>query len=212
MSTMEWCDVKPLLAGKSEFGAVYGVTAARVAEWLTRGTLDYSHARVISGSPYWLLEFVRRYGELTIRSKAVNETALQTIVDAQQPAAWVADIADLPVIVGQQEVMQIFGLEHGTLVEQAQKRGAWPVGDWNLSGSHLWLLDTALDAAALVAKDPTARPWAPAEVSRIRHRAVARIWEPDAEVVKALREGSYDGPGSKILPRGRAAKKAAPAD
>ncbi|WP_149038073.1 hypothetical protein [Kitasatospora sp. MBT63] len=207
------CGVKkPLLAGKSEFGAVYGVTAARVSEWVTRGNLDYSHARVISGSPYWLLDFVRRFGEMTTRSKAVDASALQAIVEAQQPAAWVTDVAELPVIVGQQEVMQIFGLEHGTLVEQAQKRGAWPAGDWSLSGSHLWLLDTVLEAAALVAKDPTARPWAPAEAERVRHRAVARIWTPDDAVVDALRVGSYDGPGSKILPRGRAAKKAAPTD
>ncbi|MER5642038.1 hypothetical protein ABT095_34515 [Kitasatospora sp. NPDC002227] len=204
--------MKPLLAGKSEFGAVYGVTAARVSEWVTRGVLDYSHARIISGSPYWLLDFVRRFGETTTRSKPVDEAALDALVASQQPAKWESEVAKLPALAGQQEVMAIFGLEHGTLVDQAQKRGAWPAGDWHLSGSHLWLLDTVLAAAELVADDPTARPWASAELERVRHKPLARVWKPDMTVVKELREGTYEGPGSKILPRGKAAKKAAPGE
>ncbi|TQF05577.1 hypothetical protein E6W39_29275 [Kitasatospora acidiphila] len=199
--------MKPLLAGKSEFGAIYGTTAARVSEWVTRGVLDYSYARVISGSPYWLLDYARKFGELTARPKAVDEAALEAVVASQQPAAWMANVADLPVIVGQQEVMAIFGLEHGTLVEQAQQRGVWPAGDWHLSGSHLWLLSTALEAAELVTADPTARPWAPPGAERVRQKPLSRIWAADDKVVDALRADTYDGPGSRILPRGRAAKK-----
>ncbi|MFF0409712.1 hypothetical protein ACFYUY_04665 [Kitasatospora sp. NPDC004745] len=199
--------MKPLLAGKTEFGMAYDTTAVRVSEWITRANLDYSRALIVSGSPYWLLSFVRGYGETTTRRRVLNEGALQAIADAQQPASWASDITAVPPIVGQQEVMALFGLEHGTLVQQAQARGTFPAGDWHLSGSHLWLLSTVLDAAELMAADLTARPWAPADAARARHKSLDRAWQADAGVVEALRSRTYDGPGSKILPRGRAAKK-----
>lgn len=68
--------------------------------------------------------------------------------------------------------------------------GRFAPADWTLSGSQLWLLDTVLEA-----------------VPALRQSARALPWSADEDVIAALREGRYDGPGSVVLTRGRWARK-----
>lgn len=68
--------------------------------------------------------------------------------------------------------------------------GRFPGCDWLLSGSMLWLLETVLDV-----------------VPDLRQSARSVSWDVDEEVVAALRGGTYDGPGSRVLTRGRHAAK-----
>lgn len=68
--------------------------------------------------------------------------------------------------------------------------GRFPQHDWVLSGSMLWLLETVLDA-----------------VPELRQSGRSVPWDADGEVVAALRGGTYDGPGSRVLTRGRHATK-----
>jgi hypothetical protein len=181
---------KPYMVGHQEFAALYRVEPQMVAQWLSpsRAALDPSTAIVISGVRYWPLGFACRYGSTTRRAKQIDK-AVKAHIMAAQGQGWLADLGDeLPPIVGQHEIIQIFNLpSQGTLATRIAAGGFRPP-DWLLSGSQLWLLDTVLDA-----------------VPELRASARSLPWEPDAQVVAALRDGTYDGPGSRVLTRGRVA-------
>ncbi|MEW1700371.1 hypothetical protein [Streptomyces sp. NPDC091278] len=176
--------------GSQEFAALYGVRPLQVSQWIGRGALTYEQARIVSGSPYWPMAFARSFGESTPRRKELDEGALDRLVAQQAPARWVSDVSDLPPLAGQQEAMALFGLGNAAVLTQQARPGGPAVPDWVLSGSPLWLLETLVDAApALQAKARTLS------------------WDVDRDVEAALRDGSYDGPGSVVRKRGPAAAK-----
>ncbi|MFI9391881.1 hypothetical protein ACIG53_13465 [Streptomyces bauhiniae] len=185
---------KPYLVGHQEFARLYGVDPKQVAQWLSpsRGSvLDPSTAVVISGVRYWPLGFAAGWGATTARFRQVDHDAKAQII-AEQGEGWEPrTAAELPPIVGQHEIIQIFNLPtQGTLATTIAS-GRFPEHDWLLSGSMLWMLDTVLDAAEM-----------------LRETARTLPWDVDEAVVTALRDGSYDGPGSSVLTRGRHARKA----
>ncbi|MFJ9907927.1 hypothetical protein ACIRVK_34480 [Streptomyces sp. NPDC101152] len=183
---------KPYLAGGAEFAALYDVKRLQVSQWISRDqTLDYRYAKIISGSPYWLLQFARRFGETTPRPRRLNETELARLVEEQAPGYWVGEVEQLPPLVGQAEVTALFRLEDSALVRKAVGTGRFRPADYTLSGSPIWLLEPIIeDAPSLQAS------------------ARGVEWAIDESILTALRDGTYDGPGSKIIPRGRAAAKA----
>ncbi|MBX7551520.1 hypothetical protein K1Y78_26645 [Streptomyces sp. tea 10] len=180
---------KPYLAGGAEFAALYDVKRLQVSQWISRDhTLDYRYAKIISGSPYWLLQFVKGFGQTTPRPKHLNETELARLVKEQDPGYWVGEVGQLPPLVGQAELVALFRLSSGALLRKATSTGRFRPADYTLSGSPIWLLEPVVeDAPAL--------------------KAGARgvEWAIDEEVLAALRNGSYDGPGARIVPRGKAA-------
>ncbi|MFK0279817.1 hypothetical protein ACIQVL_04985 [Streptomyces sp. NPDC090499] len=184
--------LKPYLVGYQEFAALYGVEAQMVSQWLSpsRGVLDPETAIVVSGVRYWPLGFACRFGTTTPRPKTLDVRYKERLI-TEQGAGWEADSRDqLPPIVGQQETIELFRLpSQGTLAMRIAA-GNFPKEDWVLSGSGLWLLDTVLDAA-----------------SGLRASARSLTWEVDETVAAALRDGTYEGPGSKVLTRGRHARK-----
>ncbi|MFM9596236.1 hypothetical protein ACKI1J_40705 [Streptomyces scabiei] len=184
---------KPYLAGGAEFAALYGVKRLQVSQWISRDhTLDYRYAKIISGSPYWLLQFVKRFGETTPRPRQLDTAELDRLVKEQSPGYWVGEVEQLPPLVGQAELAALFQLTDGALVRKAMSTGRFRPADYTLSGSPIWLLEPVVeDAPALQAS------------------ARGVEWAIDQQVLAALRNGTYDGPGSKIIPRGRAANKPA---
>lgn len=185
--------LKPYLVGHQEFAALYGVEPGMVGQWLSpsRRVLDPTTAIVVSGVRYWPLGFAARFGTTTPRHKQVNVRVKERLV-AEQGEGWMADLGDeLPPIVGQHEIIQIFHLPAQGNLATTIATGRFPNQDWLLSGSMLWLLDTVLEAAP-----------------SLRASARTLAWEADETVVSALREGTYDGPGSQVLTRGRHAQKA----
>jgi hypothetical protein len=183
---------KPYLVGHQEFAALYGVEAQMVGQWLSPsvGALDPATAIVVSGVRYWPLGFAARYGTTTPRFKQVHVRVKERLI-AEQGEGWEADLGDdLPAIVGQREIIELFHLpSQGTLATRIAS-GGFPKEDWLLSGSRLWLLDTVIEA-----------------VPELRASARSLSWEVDEKVAAALREGTYDGPGSVVLTRGRHARK-----
>ncbi|MGW3121346.1 hypothetical protein ACWDBW_30050 [Streptomyces sp. NPDC001107] len=171
---------------------MYRVEPQMVSQWLapSRGVLDPAAGIVVSGVRYWPLGFACRFGGTTPRPKVLDVLYKERLM-AQQGAGWEADSRDqLPPIVGQQEIIALFSLpSQGTLATRIAA-GNFPERDWLLSGSQLWLLDTVLDA-----------------VPDLRARARTLSWEVDEAVAAMLRDGSYDGPGSRVLTRGRHARK-----
>lgn len=70
--------------------------------------------------------------------------------------------------------------------------GRFRPADYTLSGSPIWLLAPVVeDAPALQAG------------------ARGVDWAIDEKVLAALRDGGYEGPGARIVPRGKAASKPA---
>jgi hypothetical protein len=184
---------KPYLVGGAEFAALYGVKRLQVSQWISRdGTLDYRYAKIISGSPYWLLAFAKRFGETTPRPKQLNEAALQQLIKQQDPGYWVSEVSQLPPLVGQSELVSLFQLPSSALLRGAVRSGRFRPADYHLSGSPIWLLEPVVeDAPALQAGARDVK------------------WAIDGKVLSALRKGTYDGPGSVIVPRGRAASPSA---
>ncbi|ORT54292.1 hypothetical protein [Streptomyces sp. CB03238] len=183
---------KPYLVGHQEFAALYGVEAQMVGQWLapSRGVLDPATAIVVSGVRYWPLGFACRFGQTTARPKTLHIRVKERLI-AEQGEGWEADLGDeLPPIVGQQEIIEMFHLPAQGNLATTIASGRFPEEDWLLSGSRLWLLDTVLDA-----------------VPALRESARSLPWDVDEEVIAALRAGTYDGPGSKVLTRGRHARK-----
>ncbi|MGW6886765.1 hypothetical protein [Streptomyces chartreusis] len=184
---------KPYLVGGAEFAALYDVRRLQVSQWISRDhTLDYRYAKIISGSPYWLLQFAKRFGETTPRPRQLNESELARIVKEQSPGYWAGEVEQLPPLVGQAELVALFQLTSGALLRKAMGTGRFRPADYTLSGSPIWLLEPVVeDAPALQAG------------------ARGVDWAIDEKVLAALRDGTYDGPGSKIIPRGRAASRQA---
>ncbi|MFJ4684698.1 hypothetical protein [Streptomyces sp. NPDC088789] len=183
---------KPYLVGGTEFAALYDVRRLQVSQWISRDhTLDYRYAKIISGSPYWLLQFAKQFGETTPRPRRLNVAEVERIVQSQSPGYWVGELDRLPPLVGQAELVALFKLPSSALLRKATGTGRFRPADYTLSGSPIWLLEQVVeDAPALQAG------------------ARGVDWAVDEKVLSALRDGSYDGPGSKIIPRGRAASKA----
>ncbi|MFD5425362.1 hypothetical protein [Streptomyces sp. NPDC127084] len=183
--------MKPYLAGGAEFAALYGVKRLQVSQWISRDqTLDYRYAKIISGSPYWLLHFVKGFGQTTPRPRHLNEAELARLVKEQDPGRWVSEVGELPPLVGLAEVEALFQLPSNALLRNAIGTGRFRPADYNLSGSPIWLLEPVVeDAPAL--------------------QAGARNvdWAIDERVLSSLRDGTYDGPGSRIVPRGKAASR-----
>jgi hypothetical protein len=183
---------KPYMVGHQEFAALYGVEPQMVGQWLSpsRAALDPATAIVVSGVRYWPLGFACRYGNTTTRFKQVNVRVKERLI-AEQGEGWVADTRDqLPPIVGQQEIIELFHLPAQGNLATAIATGRFPEADWLLSGSPLWLLDTVIEA-----------------VPALRESARSLPWDLDETVAEALRAGTYDGPGSVVLTRGRHARK-----
>ncbi|MFE2179042.1 hypothetical protein [Streptomyces sp. NPDC059455] len=183
---------KPYLVGHQEFAALYGVEPQMVGQWLapSRRVLDPATAIVVSGVRYWPLGFACRFGKTTIRPKLLNVRYKEQLM-AVQGEGWEADSKDqLPPIVGQHEIIELFHVpSQGTLATRIAQ-GSFPEEDWLLSGSRLWLLDTVIEAVPV-----------------LRASARSLPWEVDEKVAAALRAGTYDGPGSVVLTRGRHAQK-----
>lgn len=106
---MEWQRTRGRLEGSrtsphgAEFAALYDVKRLQVSQWISRDhTLDYRYAKIISGSPYWLLQFVKGFGETTPRPKHLNETELARLVKEQDPGYWVGEVSQLPRWWGRQ--------------------------------------------------------------------------------------------------------------
>lgn len=185
---------KPYLVGHQEFAALYRVDPKQVAQWLSpsRGSvLDPETAIIVSGVRYWPLGFAARWGATTARFRQVDLDVKARII-AEQGEGWDPDLGDeLPPIVGQQEIIELFHLPAQGNLATTIATGRFPERDWLLSGSMLWMLDTVLDA-----------------VPKLRESARGLPWDVDEAVVSALRDGKYDGPGSRVLTRGRHARKA----
>ncbi|MGW0822504.1 hypothetical protein [Streptomyces sp. NPDC002845] len=180
---------KPFLVGNQEFAALYSVKPQMIGQWMHRGVLDPANAVIVSGVHYWPLGFAKGYGTTTARPKHVDESVLEELTSSQSPG-WMAQTPEeLPPIVGQQETIALFGIPSQGTLAMTIASGRFPSADWELSGSRLWLLDTMLAAAPGLRETARSLPWA-----------------VDAEVLAALREGRYEGPGSQVLPRGRAAR------
>jgi hypothetical protein len=182
---------KPFLAGRKEFAALYGVKPTAVSEWLGRGVLDYEHARIVSGSAYWLLSFVRGFGQTQPRPKELDMRVLQQQVAAQEPGAWATSVDEVPPLLGLQEATALFGLTSQQNLSAVVRQGRFAPEDYRLSGSPLWLLDTLIEAAP-----------------EIRAKSRTVMWSIVPQVEAALRQGRYNGPGSVIVPRGLVAAKA----
>ena len=180
---------KPFLAGRQEFGALYGVKPAQVTQWVARDVLNYDRAVIVSGSPYWLMSFVRGFGQLTPRPKELDQLALQRILAEQEPGVWVESVDELPPLLGLQEATQLFGLSSQQNLSAVVRQGRFAAPDYQLSGSPLWILDTLIEAAP-----------------EIQAKSRTLTWAVDPAVETALRQRRYDGPGSVIVPRGSAAK------
>ncbi|MFE4424415.1 hypothetical protein [Streptomyces sp. NPDC056817] len=179
---------KPFLVGRKEFAALYGVKPTVVTQWVVRGGLDYEHAVIVSGSPYWLLSFARGYGQTRPRPKALDERALQQVVASQEPGVWARSKDEVPPLVGLQEAVQLFGMSSQQNLSAVVRQGRFAPADYRLSGSPLWLLDTIIEAAPDL---------------RAKSRTV--MWAIVPQVEAALRQGRYTGPGSTVVPRGPAA-------
>lgn len=182
---------KPFLAGRQEFGKLYGVNPAQVTQWLFRGVLTYDSAVIVSGSPYWLLSFVRGYGQTTARPKEIDELYLQQVASEQEPGWWATSTEEIPPVLGLQEITELFGMTSQQNLSAFVRKGLFLPPDYQLSGSPLWLLDSLIEGAPAM-----------------REKARKLAWAVDPEVEAALRQRRYTGPGSKIVPRGKAAAAA----
>lgn len=183
------------LVGHQEFAALYGVKPPQVSQWLQRKVLTDEEALVVSGVRYWTLRGALEFGPSATRPRHPDMSVALEIAAAQEPAGGstglpaleeMARRSDLPPIVGQQEIQQIFGaVPQGTLATAAAA-GRLAPPRWRLSGSPLWLLDDVLMS-----------------VPDLQSGARSLAWLPDEAVLARLRDGTYDGPGSVVHSRGR---------
>ncbi|MGW3827824.1 hypothetical protein ACWEAF_37555 [Streptomyces sp. NPDC005071] len=182
---------RPFLAGRQEFAAVYGVPGTLITQWLGRGILNYDRAVIISGSPYWLMSFVRDFEKIAPRRKEMDRRVLQQFVAEQEPGAWTESVDEVPPLLGLQETTQLFGLSSQQSMSSAVRKGGFVAPDYSLSGSPIWLLDTLINVAA--------------PMMQAKARTVP--WAVNPQVEAAFRQRRYTGPGSVIVPRGLAAKR-----
>ncbi|MCX4749247.1 hypothetical protein OG455_27705 [Kitasatospora sp. NBC_01287] len=183
-----------VLVGAQEFAGVYDGPARNTAQWIQRGVLGYDEAVIVSGRAYWPIGVAVQFGEATERKKVPNMEFVEKLVAEQAPgrsvkAALAVRAGDLPPIVGSQEIMVLVGEDPATAggpFSKAMKDGVFTEPDWRLSGSPLWLLPNAL-----------------AGLDRMRERPRSRPLEVIPAVLESLEGGTYDGPGSQVITRGR---------
>lgn len=185
---------KPLIVGRKEWAKIYRVAPSAVSDrWVPAGLVSYEDAVIVSGKPFWpgglAVDFALPPGS---RGRQLDETLLAELEKEQQATVRPMKKGELPPLVGQQEYGALFGVSQ-YMAANARNRGngMLPPEDYYLSGSPLWLLDTVLEGAE-----------ATMEKSR------GGVWQLQQDVVDALRAGRYDGPGSVIVKRGKAAESA----
>ncbi|GAA3371168.1 hypothetical protein GCM10020367_20740 [Streptomyces sannanensis] len=177
-------EVIPYLAGTQEFAAVCGVAPQQVSLWVKRGHIDYSNAVIISGKAYWPLAEARRH------AGAPDEAALKAVIAEQEHGRWADDVSEVPPLVGLQEIAELLHVTRIQAGAMYRSKGQLGEADRRVSGAPLWLLDRFVADV----------------VPALREKSRTKDWVVDAEVEAAIRERRYEGPGSCILPRGRAAK------
>lgn len=176
---------KAYLAGPEEFARLWspGKSKEAVATWRKRGLLTNEQALIVSGSPYWPLGYAVEWAD-TVRTvqKRPDAAELRAIKQAQGRGVMVSTAAEVEPVAGLQELTALYGLGRNVASAMRAKGGAsLPPEDYVVSGKPLWLVETLASAAAE------------------RGRTV------DEGVLAALRARTYDGPGSVVIARGRAA-------
>ncbi|MCX4666429.1 hypothetical protein OG453_07070 [Streptomyces sp. NBC_01381] len=179
---------KPLIVGRHEFAKLYRVGVTTVSNgWVFRGDLSYDDAAIVSGKPFWpgglAVAFAHPDGG---KERQLDKTVLRELEKEQRATFRPASKGELPALVGLQEYGALFGVTQQQ-VSSARRRGGGMVAadDYVLSSSPVWLLDSVLEAA---------------EETLARSRG--GTWRLHEDVVEALREGRYEGPGSSIAKRG----------
>lgn len=182
---------KPLIVGRKEFAKIYNVAPTAVSDrWIPDGILSYEDAVIVSGKPYWpggrAVDFALPPGS---RGRQLDEELLAELAEEQRATVRPMKKGELPPLVGLQEYAALFQVSK-FVVSNTRNRGGGmlPAEDYLLGGSPLWLLSTVLEGA-----DHT--------VAQSR----GGVWQLQDDVAAALREGRYDGPGSAISKRGKAA-------
>jgi hypothetical protein len=133
----------PYLLGHAEIAALFGVERQTSQKWKTDGTLP-SPDVVASGNPYWLLATVQHLegrGDRRITTERLNAYKAG-IADGYE----VAQVDELPVIVGVQEVARLLGTTSQTIARW-RSRDTLPEADLTLSRSPLWALESILSDA-----------------------------------------------------------------
>ncbi|MCZ1019739.1 hypothetical protein [Streptomyces noursei] len=182
---------KPLIVGRKEFAKIYNVAPTAVSDrWVPAGILSYEDAVIVSGKPFWpgglAVDFALPPGS---RGRQLDERLLAELEKEQEATVRPMKKGELPPLVGLQEYGALFNVSQ-YMAANARNRGGGmlPTEDYFLSGSPLWLLDTVLEAA-----------------ESTMEKSRGGVWQLQQDVVDALREGRYDGPGSVITKRGKAA-------
>ncbi|MFC4512268.1 hypothetical protein [Streptomyces ehimensis] len=185
---------KPLLAGRQEFARLYNVTEnALNVRWVPRGLLSYDDAVIVSGKYVFpggvAVGFALPEGS---NGRQLDKAALAELVK-EQGATWTPETkAELPKLMGTHEYAELYGTSHSRVAGYVKASSPLVVKpDYYVSSSPVWFVDTVLAYA------PTA-----AAASR------TGVWSMREDVAEALRSGTYDGPGSAIVARGRYAAKA----
>ncbi|MFE3196857.1 hypothetical protein [Embleya sp. NPDC059237] len=178
--------MKAWLAGLDEFAKLYGVVRSGAANWRRRGLLTDEQAIIVSGSPVWPLGFAVEFGETTPYRKRLVGEALEQVKAAQGQGRLVTAAADVDPLCGNAEITALFGWARNYVNVVRNRDDTFPAPDYEVSGAPIWLVGSIEN-------------WA---------RSKDRVM--DAAVLKALKDKTYDGPGSKVLVRGAAAN--APAE
>jgi hypothetical protein len=121
----------------------------------------------------------------------MDQEVLQRFLAEQSPGVWMESVEEVPPLLGLQETTQLFGLSSQQQMSATVRTGGFTQPDYSLSGSPIWLLDTLVNVAA--------------PMMQARARTVS--WAVNPQVEAALRQRRYTGPGSRIVPRGLAAKR-----
>jgi hypothetical protein len=182
---------KPFLVGRQEIAKIYDQDGGYVSGWASQGLLSPEYRIVVSGKPYWLLDYVLKFGPQRRRPLEPVQAVVRRIKKAQRPGVMVSTVDELPPILGLQEIVELFGLKSYQGFAKQASEGMFVDHDYQLSGGRLWLLDSVLAAVPV-----------------LQARATRVSYEPRPDVLEALRNGTYDGPGSKQQARGLKAAKA----
>ncbi|MFJ4010295.1 hypothetical protein [Streptomyces sp. NPDC090026] len=187
---------KPLLLGRKEIARIYNIAPTAVSDrWVPQGILSYEDAAIVSGKPFWPGGFVV---DLALppgsRGRQLDVGTLEKLEREQGARVRPMKKGELPPLVGAKEYGELFGVTEVAVGQAVQRdTGMLPDADYVLSDSRVWLLSTVLEAA---------------EATMAKSRRATWVLNPD--VVGALQEGRYEGPGSFIVKRGKAASRQQP--